>query len=271
MHVADPCVYLLRLEIRTCDPSSFEPATSRPCFPSSSQPISTYREHTQAVSCVSVGDRGQRIASASHDGCVKLWSGGVAKSSERTLNHVGDDSWCAVLVHSVVFCDADAGAHVIASGASDGLVRLWDTRLSAPLVRAAAREDTPARSIELGCRDGHLFVGTQAGEVLLIDWRQSAAGAVVRAAPHRAAITSLALKPLAEGEKKKTRGGRLLAVASDDGNASVLCAEDLNGRAEVRGHTDTVSALGWLPSGELLSGGWDFRVLVHQIHRKEQK
>ena len=127
-------------EIRTCDPSSFAPATSRPCFPSSSQPISTYREHPQAVSCVSVGDRGQRIASASHDGCVKLWSGGVAKSSERTLSHVGDDSWCAVLVHSVVFCDADAGAHVIASGASDGLVRLWDTRLSAPLVRAAARE-----------------------------------------------------------------------------------------------------------------------------------
>jgi WD40 repeat protein len=80
-------------------------------------PIDVLRGHTNGVWSVSFSPDGRQLASASHDANVRLWS-------------VPDGVPGPILQHPVaVFCVAFSpavGSSMLASGCSNGIVRLWD-------------------------------------------------------------------------------------------------------------------------------------------------
>lgn len=69
------------------------------------------------------------------------------------------------------------------------------------------------------------------------------------------ALTAVAFHPTAP----------LLAVASTKGLLTVLTYPELGFVAEVRGHTDEVTALAWASTGELFSSSWDRSVSVWTV------
>ena len=51
--------------------------------------VSTWSEHTQAVWTAAVDDTGDALASASLDGCVKIWDVAVGKCRLTLRSHTG--------------------------------------------------------------------------------------------------------------------------------------------------------------------------------------
>ena len=94
----------------------------------------------------------------------------------------------------------------------------------------------------------------------MIDWRVDGAP-VLRSRPHGGAIRSL---------RAAEATSPFVAVASEDGCASVLGIHDLQSLARLEGHIDYASCVGWLrpPSSQggeavLITGGWDKQLLRH--------
>lgn len=73
------------------------------------------------------------------------------------------------------------------------------------------------------------------------------------------ALTAVAFHPAAP----------LLAVASTKGLVTVLTYPELGFVAEVRGHTDEITALAWASTGELFSSSWDHSVSVWSVQESQ--
>jgi len=79
--------------------------------------------HSGAVRCVAVSANGERLASASYDNTVKVWS---TTTGENTLTLTGHADW----VRCVAF---NLKGDRLASGSSDKSVRIWDATTSKEL------------------------------------------------------------------------------------------------------------------------------------------
>ena len=226
------------------------------------EPVRVLGEHTGVVSCVRASADGETLASGGHDGTARVWrTNAVAPESLRTLSHISPShTWRKLAVHAVAFSGA---GHCVATAADDGVARLWDVRAEKPLVCAAPPEDSAVLSaLALPADDGRLLVGTEAGEIVAIDWRQPR-GAVARAAAHTSGVRALAASEAG-----------LLACASDDGTVSCLHTSSLGVAAEITGaHDAAATAAGWLgprnkgprAGAVLLTGGWDGRLLARTV------
>ena len=78
--------------------------------------VGTLRGHSRAINRLVYSPDGQRLASASHDGTVKLWDA-ASGALVRTLNAHGSGAW------GVAF---SPDGRRLASCGSDATVRLWD-------------------------------------------------------------------------------------------------------------------------------------------------
>lgn len=225
------------------------------------RPIATYREHEDSITCLACSKGGQRLASGSQDGTVKVWPSNSTTMAEHSLIHTSPDPWCNPGITDITFLTTDT----LVSVAMDGLVRLWDLRMSDPSVRSIAREAAGVCSVTTA-NDTLLIGGTQSGDVISVDLRSGGESYVTqRASMGHGAVRSLCVAPGATNASRP-----LLAAAYDSGDASVINVSNMEACAAISGHSDRMSAIGWLgePQGNkvtLVSGGWDKAVRSHTL------
>jgi WD40 repeat protein len=97
------------------------------------------------------------------------------------------------------------------TGGSDGMLKLWDTRLGAPLVRDVAEFDSGVSSVDFNAERDMLGVGESSGRVTFLDWHGG-------------------------GELRKFN--LMQASVEGVGNEGILAARELlaSGRVEIREH-----------------------------------
>ena len=122
-----------------------------------------------------------RVTSSGTDGKTFIWD-------MRLIRPTMDCGPLHVLAHGVTknvpqmdgqLEDWDTGVSVaewlprsdyIMTGASDGFLKLWDTRLGTPLIRDLAEFDSAVSSAAFNCDRDMLGVGEASGRVTFLDW-----------------------------------------------------------------------------------------------------
>jgi U3 small nucleolar RNA-associated protein 15 len=124
-----------------------------------------------------------KLVSGSNDLSIKLWD---LQSNEaiQEFPHAHDD-----LVKEALFANKEE--NLIISGGYDRLVKIWDTRISNPLV-ASGEHELPIESLAFGQTTDYL-VSTFGNSCALWDIRQMfSKGPVVTLRPHLKTILALA-------------------------------------------------------------------------------
>jgi len=234
------------------------------------------RGHTSDIEVITLSPDGKRLATASDDGTIRMWT--IADESSLVLT--GHDGPIETLAFS-------PDGTTLASGGSDGIVFLWRGAVGRKLeghgdtVRAVAFSPDGAQLASTS-EDGTLFrwdVGTGARTLVVkhthglrpIVWTRDAivvggfdgrighfdprSGQGSMQPAHKAEVRSLAVSP----------DGAYVAAGDETG---VVRLWTVGGAlaAELGRHTDVVRDLVFTPSGtRLVSAGGDSVVLVHPI------
>jgi WD40 repeat protein/tRNA A-37 threonylcarbamoyl transferase component Bud32 len=207
------------------------------------------RVDAQDVYCVAFSPDGKFLATADHDGTVKLWEASTGQRRTILLGHTDE-------VNCVAF---SPDGKTLASASDDQTVRLWDTR------SGQQQKCLPGHRGNVLCvafsPDGKLLVS--AGDDMLVKlWDPVTAEHLADLRGHTGVIESLAL----------TGDGQLLASAGRDGSVrlwdvmrrlprGVLC--------ERLGRVETVAFSG--NSGVLATGADDGRVRLWEVATGQEK
>lgn len=232
--------------------------------------VSTFGEHTQPITSLAAAAHANgpsstmaaapagRIATTSLDGTAKAWNAAVAGGCLATLEHLPlHATWGEVPVHSS--CWLDDGAQLLATGASDGVVRLWDVRQASPAATRCAPHTAPILCLSRGAgvESPQLLAGAESGSLLLLDARKlDAPVASVAQVAGDVALSTLCLAPLAQAAMTP-----VVAAGLEDGCVALLDPRDLHLLTTARPNEARVGGLGWAANNVLLSGGWDRRLV----------
>jgi WD40 repeat protein len=224
--------------------------------------LAGFGEHTQPVTALAASTPAPaRVASTSLDGTARVWDASVAGGALAKLEHLARSTWCEVAALSVAWMGS-APAHTLATGASDGVVRLWDVRAPQAAALRFAPHSASLLALSAGAAAGQLLAGSECGALLLLDERRSDAPVASAQLHPSAPLCALSAVAAADG------GAPLVAAGAEDGSVVAVDPRDLHVAATCAAHAGRVGGLAWLTqptaagAGALLSGGWDKR-LVH--------
>ncbi len=237
--------------------------------------------HAGELRAMALDADGQRLATTSADGHVRVWSLADLRPPRELHGHTG-----AVL--SAMF--SPDGDRLLTAGV-DGSARVWDLRGAAP---PRILQHPGAVRLAVFGPDGQIATGAQDGEVR--EWRPGTAaptrhrghtGEVVALAysPDGANLLSAALDGTARvwatkpGQKDrifKGHSGRIYAAQwSPDGDRIVTASQDgtarvwpIDGRPPLilRGHAEELGSAAFSPDGDrVVTGGRDGSVRVWQV------
>ncbi len=232
----------------------------------------TFGEHSQPITAVvSCPSAPTRLATASLDGTAKVWAASVAGSATTSLDHLPVHAWCDVQVHCAVWLGAST--ELMCTGASDGVVRLWDLRCARHAASRFVPHTAAVLSVLSGASDSQLLAGSESGDLLLLDTRKL--GEPVTSASVQAALGSrpqpaAALTALC---RCVTDAAAIVAAGTEEGVVLTVDPRDLHVSSSVAAHEGNAAAVTGLPGSAggseagltLLSGGWDKRLLRHDL------
>jgi len=217
-------------------------------------------QHNDVVTSVDILADKSSLVSASHDRRVIVWD-----SKEHAVKNVFRGHGGAV--HCVCAHPTDANIFVSCaqdpSGRVDGRVLMWDLRKPKP---ASMLDVSVMASVVTCCSwqpdTAHMLaVGTESGDVCLLDTRTSASDLQMpRAAqPHKQSVHRISFCPDTPTRVASVSEDCTVAM-TDFGTEPIVFYKD-------KRHEDFVHGLSWSPvSGKLFSCGWDSKVLTHVPH-----
>lgn len=193
-----------------------------------------------------VFDAGERAAVTGALECPAAWD---FKRSERTwTSRDHEDSKTEITIVTVLYPEG----RTVATGHSDGTVRLWNRASRGPNARNKASRRIPDRS----SRDWDLMdeLEYEEAEEALLD------EAPVTLSGHRSAITALVFG----------NGGSLLASGARDTDIVVWDVTGERGLFRLRGHTGPITALCWLEKAKaIVSCSKDTLVKVWSVENQQ--
>ena len=209
--------------------------------------------HSRFLSSMALSPDGATLASGSWDGTVRLWDA-ATQALVATLE--GPTVWVSSValspwVSSVAFSPPDGAT--LASGWSDGTVRLWDAATQA-LDATLEGHTRWVSSVAFSPPDGAtLASASEDGTVRLWDVATQEEVATLEGHTYRNSSVSF------------SSDGALLASASEDGTVRLwdVATGDLIGTLE--GHASNVFAVAFSPDGKTLASGSDTRVRLWDV------
>jgi WD40 repeat protein len=195
---------------------------------------------------------GQHLASEGEEPAISLWR--VADGQSTAILPL-PTMWTLAL-------DFSSDGQTLTVGTSTGALQVWDV-VSARMFRtqtgATAPRSGSARTTAVVPAPGGSLASTVFGGIPEIFLWQRRDGVLLRVLTgHRTDIGSLAFSP--DGRHLASGGGRSIVGSSDDvQDFSVRLWQASDGKqlAQLTGHTASVRALVWQPSGQLLASGSD--------------
>jgi RNA polymerase sigma factor (sigma-70 family) len=182
------------------------------------------------IHALAFAPNGKTIASANHDGTVRLFDAATGKQLQVLRGHA----------HSVVGVIFSPNGKILASGSYDQTVRLWDTTTGA-LLNPRAGHDGGTGSVLISPDARRAVTAGRDRTVRIWDLTTGQELRVLR--DFKSAVESVALSPT----------GSLLAVGTEDGVIQLRDAASGEIRRELKGHSGSVRSLSFSPDGKTLA------------------
>jgi WD40 repeat protein len=195
--------------------------------------------------CIVPLPRGDRVATASNTGKVRVFAVATGALAHELDAHEGDIGWRALT--------ALGGDIIVSAGDADGKVVTWNAAGGERLDEAAVGSDVGALAA-LG--PGRFVAGTAGGDVVFCTHH---GGLCVEEVARIAAAHSRGVLDFA------VRGG-LLATASSDRTAAVWNLDSRERLATLSGHTNSVSSVD-MNDQLVVTASWDKTVRVYNAER----
>ncbi|KAL7787609.1 hypothetical protein V8C43DRAFT_288578, partial [Trichoderma afarasin] len=203
--------------------------------------LQTFEDHSNSVNSVAFSPDGQRLASGSSDGTIKIWD--VNSGSCQTLE-------CYNSVLSIVF---SPDGQQLASGLSDGVIKVWDIKESSLYLQTSKGFGYRVYSVIFSMNGQRLAFGLFDDTVGVWDMKSTYLQAFQG---HRGPVLSVVFSP----------NNQLLASGSSDETIKVW---DINSGAclqTLEGHDDSINSVIFCSNGHrLISGSSDSTIRVWDI------
>lgn len=226
----------------------------------------TFGEHSQPVTAVAgCATAPTRVASTSLDGTAKIWLATVAGGAVATFEHLPLSSWGEVQVYDGAWLDASA--QLLATGASDGVARIWDARQAPVAASRFAPHSAALLRLARGADESQVLAASECGSLLLLDRRRLDAPVMTANVSADSPLCALCMS-----DPSSMDATAAVAVGAEDGRVAVLDPATLQELTRVKPHEARVGSLAWLRSptsaqpGEVLSGGWDHRLVRSEVN-----
>jgi hypothetical protein len=183
--------------------------------------------HAGGVACATWSPDGTRIATASHDGTMRVWDAATGRALSTLAGHTG----------AVSSAGWSWDGRLIVTASADQTVRIWDAG-AGQLVRTLEAHVGTVSSAAWS-PDGERVASASADRCVRI-W-DAASGHLVRTLDdHQGPVTSVAWRP----------DGRQIVSASEDGTAKIWDVATGRILAILQGHTGPVRSAAWSPDGK---------------------
>ncbi|QYT06072.1 hypothetical protein H0G86_012939 [Trichoderma simmonsii] len=203
--------------------------------------LQTLEGHSDSVNSVVFSPDGQRLASGSDDGTIKIWD--VNSGSCQTLE-------CYNPVLSIVF---SPDGQQLASGLSDGVIKVWDIKESSFYLQTSKSFDYQIYSVIFSMNGQRLAFGLFGGIVKIWDMKSTY---LQTFHGHGGPVLSVVFSP----------NNQLLASGSSDETIKVW---DINSSAclqTLEGHDNSINSVIFCSNGHrLISGSSDSTIRVWDI------
>ncbi|MFN7806339.1 MAG: WD40 repeat domain-containing protein, partial [Planctomycetaceae bacterium] len=221
--------------------------------------------HDDYVHCLEFSPDGQRLASGSLDGRVRIWDSQTGTiSAELSANQRTEGSQLGI----VSLAWSPDGTRLVTGAGDDrapvwfqrthGELKLWDAE-SAEAICTFPNVPSQVNCVAFA-GDRWVLSGGFAGELLV--WDVATGGLVRRLGAQTGPIRKLAVIP----------DPWRVAAACHDGTARVWQIETGEELAVTRGHRGAVSTLVWdAASGRLVTGGWDGTLRLWNIDESVER
>ena len=194
----------------------------------------TLTAHTSSVALVAWSPVGQRLASASDDGTMRLWDGATGQPQATLRGHTEK-------VNAMVW---SPDGRQLASASDDRTVRLWDGATGQPQV--TLRGHTGFVYAVAWSPDGYRLASASWDKMVRL-WDGTTGQLLTILTGHTSEVNAVAWSP----------DGRRLASASDDRTMRLWDGASGQLQATPRGHTGFVHAVAWSPDGRRLASASD--------------
>lgn len=243
-------------------------------FPADQRVVQVYSHkiHPKAITAAAFLPDGKQFATTSADGTLKVWDVAAARKHHKVMEDKNGEAKPA-LPKPVLNVSAHPGAQVtclavspdgkrLATGGSDGSVRLWDAA-DGKLV-AALKDAHPGGVHAVAFSPDGRTLATGGADKTAKLWQADEKPVVIHKLDHPGPVNAVAFSP--DGKQVASGSG----VPKESGVVQVWDVETGKAAYKLEGHEDVVTCVVFHPkTNHLASGGADKKIRVWDLAEKK--